>query len=63
MGGWDKLKSHKTDDDDVIALAVATGTVPGVRRDDEGDDADGAADGAADGDTDGDDGEAETTSG
>lgn len=45
MGLFDKLKNTKTDEDDVIALGVATGTTPEVWLDDDDghDDDDGAA--------------------
>ncbi len=45
MGWFDKLKNHKTDEDDAIALGVATGTAPAVWREDDGDEDGDDADG------------------
>lgn len=42
MGLWDKLKGHKTDEDDAVALGVATGTTPSVWYDGDGGDEDDA---------------------
>jgi hypothetical protein len=43
MGLFDKLKNMKTDEDDAIALGVATGTTPEVWLDDGRDDVEGGA--------------------
>lgn len=37
MGWFDRFKNHKTDEDDAIALGVATGTAPTVWQDDDQD--------------------------